>query len=419
MKKLTSISNRRIPRSVWYLLSLFVASLFFLLLQGGRISGIMFLFVCVIAIYLTLGRWSGIQKAEGTRTILNSTGGNKLTAGQSLQLKVVFYIPGYWPLPFVIIKEKLSRRGGLITAHEGTIVLDWARRGDLVYSTPPLKRGTYHFERTELVTTDIFGLIEHRGETNVPQYITVLPEMVDLRETVQLRQLLRGMQHHTLSTLAHRETTQINGVREYIYGDKVSRIHWNATARTGIWKSKEFEREALPKTVLVLDRSQLAYSNDAHFELAVSIVASLLRFGFDKHLPMSLLSVGQESRFFNGGLYHDNYDEMMTHLVDVEHDGKYTLEHSLTSSANQFAGGSFFIFVSPRQGAEMAQCISWVKRNGMKGCQMIVEPQASSTILKAKHLEWISYLQSEGIIGYVISDLSRLPSVLEGAKTYG
>jgi len=419
MKKLTSISNKRIPKAVWYLSSLFIASLFYLLLQGGRISGIMFFFVCVITIYLILGRWSGIRKVEGTRTLLNATGSNKITAGQSLQLKVVFYVPGFWPLPYVTIKEKLMRKGGLLTVHQGTIVLNWARMGDLTYSTPPLARGIYHFERTELVTTDIFGLIEHRGETNVPRYITVLPEMVDLRESIQLRQLLRGMQHHTLSTLAHRETTQINGVREYIYGDKLSRIHWNATARTGVWKSKEFEREALPQTILVLDRNHTVYSNAAQFELAVSIVASFLRFGFEQHMPMHLLSVGQDLKHFNGGLYQDNFEEMMTHLVDVEPDGIYSLEHSLTALGNQFIGGSFFIFISPKAGTEMAKCISWVKRNGMKGCQILVEPQGSSTVLKAKNQEWIEYLYAEGMMGYAISELSMLPMKLEGAKMHG
>lgn len=415
MKKQASISGRRIPRPVWYLSILFMTTVFYLLLQGGRISGIMFLFVCVICIYLILGRWSGIKNVEGTRVLLNAAGGNRLTAGQSLQLKVVFYVPGFWPIPYVKIKERLTRHGGQITINEGTIVLDWARRGDLIYSTPPLKRGTYHFEQTELVTSDIFGLIEHRGQTSVPQFLTVLPQMVDLRQSIQLRQLFKGMQHHTLSTLAHQETTQINGVREYIYGDRLSRIHWNATARTGVWKSKEFEREALPKTIIVLDRNRQVYFNQEHFELAVSVVSSLLRFGFDQRLPMGLLSVGQESKLFNGGIYNDNFEEMMTHLVDTEADGFYTLEQSLTTTTNQFIGGSFFIFVSPKQGTDIAQCISWLKRNGMKGSHMLIDSPVAT--LKNKHEDWLRFLHAEGMMGYVVSELSKLPAVLEGAKT--
>jgi hypothetical protein len=65
----------------------------------------------------------------------------------------------------------------------------------------------------------------------------------------------------------------------------------------------------------------------------------------------------------------------------------------------------------------MAQCISWLKRNGMKGCHMLVDSETSR--VKAKHEEWLAFLQTEGMTGYLISDLNKLPSMLEGANSYG
>ncbi len=148
---------------------------------------------------------------------------------------------------------------------EASLVPDWKRRGELEYTTPPLRRGFYHFAGTECSTEDVFGLFQHKAALELPYSVAVLPQTVAIKEWKQLHQLLNGTSHHSASTRAYRETTQLNGVREYIYGDRLSRIHWNATAKTGTWKSKEFERESLPKTVFLLDRAQSSYMNGEIF----------------------------------------------------------------------------------------------------------------------------------------------------------
>ncbi|MDG0812063.1 DUF58 domain-containing protein [Cohnella rhizosphaerae] len=61
----------------------------------------------------------------------------------------------------------------------------------------------------------------------------VLPRTVELQEWRHLRKARTGQIEQRASSLWARETTQIDGVREYIHGDRMSRIHWNATARTG------------------------------------------------------------------------------------------------------------------------------------------------------------------------------------------
>jgi len=383
-----------------------------MLFQGGKLSAITFMFATAICIYLISGRWSGIRRSEGSRELLNSMGGGKLMAGQHLQMKLVFYIPGIWPLPYVRIKETLVRKNGETIVQTGTIVPDWARRGELVYSTPPLRRGTYRFDNTEMTTTDIFGLIQHKGQSSMPYYLTVIPETVDLQQWTQFQQILRGMQHRTLSMHAHRETTQINGVREYIYGDRLSRIHWNATAKTGAWKSKEFEREALPKTIVVLDRMQRAYYDTMQYELAISIAASLLRYGEEQHLPMGLLSLGYDNQLFQAGVGGEHFDGMMMHLVDAEADGYETIEAGLQQHAARSVRGSMFIMVSPQRGKAIVDSVGWLKRHGMNACHILVE--SPNAAFRQENADWISKLHALGVIGFGVSSLRALPHAVEG-----
>ena len=136
--------------------------------------------------------------------------------------------------------------------------------GELSFQTPPLERGKYAFSDTECASEDIFGLIEHRGTFKAKGEFRVLPRTVFIPywQLYDRKSRLSGPQ--TAQTRSRRETTQINGVRDYVYGDRLSRIHWNATAKTGTWKSKEFEHESIPKTILVLDALAGSYEQGKH-----------------------------------------------------------------------------------------------------------------------------------------------------------
>src|SRR5690606_10053746 len=113
-------------------------------------------------------------------------------------------------------------------------------------------------------------------------------------------------------------TTQINGIRDYVYGDRLSRIHWNATARTGKWKSKEFERESLPKMVVILDGNRSSYHSDEQFELGVSAAASVLKFGTMNALSQGLIITDENFELVPPERQTAHRNTMMNHLIVTE-----------------------------------------------------------------------------------------------------
>ncbi|MEF3311529.1 DUF58 domain-containing protein [Paenibacillus sp. GYB004] len=369
-----------------------------------------FIIVAALCLYLALSRWSGISKTEGSRSLLNSEHEAVVEAGTSLAVKIDVHIPGLWPIPYVSIKDHLVRRGGEEHVFETFLIPDWKRRGEVSYRTPPLRRGYYHFGDTDCATEDIFGLFQHRGRLEMPHTFGVLPQKTHIRDWKQLHQLFRGMHHHSATTRSHRETTQINGVREYIYGDRLSRIHWNATAKTGTWKSKEFERESLPKTVILLDRNIRAYRSKEHFELAVSIVASLIDYGASRDLALGLLSVGKNSKYFEPKLSASHQKTIMNHLIDVEPDGQHALIDVLRDRARLFMPGVFFTIVSPQYGETMIQSLSWIEQRQMNPCHMWV----ASGVPSADQERWKRQLQTTGTMGYAVASLDELALALGG-----
>ncbi len=388
----------------WGVSLTFVFSLMYLLFQGGKLAFMVFIIVSVLCLYLGLSRWSGIAKTQGERMLLNPNHEQVLEAGTSLAVQIRVQIPGFWPIPFVSIKDQLVRKGAEEQVFESYLTPDWKRRGEISYRTPPLRRGFYTFGQTECSTEDIFGLFESKGRMSMPYSFGVLPRKVHIREWKQLHQMFRGMHHHSASTRSHRETTQINGVREYIYGDRLSRIHWNATAKTGTWKSKEFERESLPKTIVLLDRNPKHYKNKEHFELAVSIAASLLDYGARKDLALGLVSVGKESNYFEPKLSSSHHKIIGNHLIDVEPDGPYTLLEVLKNRARQFTPGTFFTVISPQYGEPLLQAMSWIDHREMNPCHMWISSEQPESAQEA----WRKQMHVKGFMGYPVASLEDL-----------
>jgi uncharacterized protein (DUF58 family) len=409
----------RFQSAFWYVLSCVVFSFFFLLFQGGKLATMLFVIVTILSIYLLLGNWSGIKRTQGVRTLANADQEVRLDAGQSLQVQLQLQIPGIWPIPYILIKDRLIRQNGEELVFEGSLVPDWKRRGELSYLTSPLKRGYYSFGTTECATEDVFGLFQHKGRLELPQQLSVFPQTVAIKDWMQFHQMLKGMQYHSSSTRAHRETTQINGVREYMYGDRLSRIHWNATAKTGTWKSKEFERESLPKTVLLLDRTHRAYSDTEQFELAVSVVASLFRFGASRELALGLLSVGRDTVYFEPKKSHSQHKRIMNHLVSVEADGFRSLYEVIKQRSRQLPPGSFFVIISPQKDAAMLQILSWLHQYQINPCHIGVNSGYAAVLSnEAEREDWLKRVHSKGFMGYELSALSELPDLLRGTKRY-
>ena len=90
--------------------------------------------------------------------------------------------------------------------------------------------------------------------------------------------------------------------REYVPGDEVRRIHWNATARTGKWITTQYEQERIADVALVLDarhKSTVDYahlgpkSTHALFEYSVRACASLAQLMLARGNRVGLLSYGK------------------------------------------------------------------------------------------------------------------------------
>lgn len=275
---------------------MYISCLFYFLFQGGKTSVMLFAMATVLLFYWIVVLFGGIRKVQGQRAIGDGSG-VFFPAQSQLFITLRVTVPGFMPIPYIVVHDDLHRFGISYSTIESAVALGAGRSAAITYRTPALARGYYEFVPTSCVSRDLFGLFEQNGVLNAPSTFYVTPSVVAIpRWTLAERQAGQGS-HATSSVRRHRESSQQNGVREYVYGDKLSRIHWNATAKTGTLKTRQFDPESPSPIVLVLDCRASSYEGnksgaEQRFEVAVSAMASLVQYGAQCQRPTYVAAIG-------------------------------------------------------------------------------------------------------------------------------
>lgn len=385
----------------------------YVLFQGGKTSLMLLSMVTLLCVYLAIAGFSGVRRAQGVRRLSSGPDHEELLhAGDQVQVQLSLTIPGFLPLPYVVVREMLHRHNGESWSFKESLIPNMRGNGELSFQTPPLERGKYVFSETECASEDIFGLIEHRGKFKAKGEFRVLPRTVFIPywQLYDRKSRLSGPQ--TALTRSRRETTQINGVRDYVYGDRLSRIHWNATAKTGNWKSKEFEHESVPKTILVLDALASSYEHGDSFEIAVSTAASLLEYGARERMGMGLLTLSDETSYMAPSESQLERQKMMHHLVDIQYNGQDThLLPGVEKIARQLPQGAYFVVISPQKDEKILELLRWADTRGMTPCHILMDTSESR-----RSAEWNAMLRGRGTRSFTVSHLQELPTVMGGGS---
>lgn len=139
------------------------------------------------------------------------------------------------------------------------------------------KRGYHSFGPATLTTGDPFGFVAREQGMKRVDYLTVYPEVLSMPALgLPARQPLGDL--HPVQPLVE-DPLRVEGVRPYVAGDSPRRIHWRATARTGVMQVKRYERTASPTVALFVDTNTFEFfwegQTTALLELTISTAASL------------------------------------------------------------------------------------------------------------------------------------------------
>ena len=143
---------------------------------------------------------------------------------------------------------------------------------------------------------DLFGLHRRFRVDAEPTFLLVYPRIVPLEgyDLTSRRPIGDVLLTHRL----FEDPTRIAGVRPYELGDPLNRVHWRATARTGVLHSKVHEPSTLSGATVLLDFHTAGYHQRGEpfrSELAVTAALSLANAVYEMGQQVGLVTNGRDA----------------------------------------------------------------------------------------------------------------------------
>jgi uncharacterized repeat protein (TIGR01451 family) len=243
---------------------------------------------------------SWITNLEATRDC-NRT---EAEVGQTIAFVITVENHGGLPVAWALVEDMLPR--GAIVSRPPRIEVKGHRlavvmlrpygRKTLNYQLHFAMRGYYQVGPMVLETGDLFGLHRRFRVVTDPVYILVYPKVVPLPGyDIASRRPIGEIR------LTHRlfeDPTRIAGVRAYQPGDPLNRVHWRATARTGVLHSKVYDASTIAGATVVLDfhRDSFPARNEpGRSELAVTAAVALANAVALMGQPIGLITNGRDA----------------------------------------------------------------------------------------------------------------------------
>ncbi len=257
------------------------------------------------------------------------------------------------------------------------------------------RRGAFPLGPTILTSGDPFGLFRLQRSFPARSSLIVLPMIFHITSFLSPPGLLPGGQ--VIRRKATDVTPHAAGVREYVPGDPMKRIHWPTTVRRGQLMVKEFEQDPQAEVWLFLDAQESVHSQkpfkeheqkaDAFLfkvdalllgrrpqfhlppstlEYAVSISASLAHYFLSQRRAVGLVTSGRAYTMIPAERSERQESKILETLAFVEAEGSLSLAGLVGAQARQLPQGSSAILVTPSVSSELLLAVDDLQRRSLR-----------------------------------------------------
>jgi uncharacterized protein (DUF58 family) len=258
------------------------------------------------------------------------------------------------------------------------------------------RRGAFPLGPTILSSGDPFGLFPTRRTIPATDTLVVLPMTVDIPTFPPPPGLLPGgkaIRQKTMDVTPHAA-----GVREYVPGDPMKRIHWPSTARRGRFMVKEFEQDPQADIWLFLDAQRdVQFSLDASqvrvndegfffrrpkvelpcdtFEYAVSAAASLARFFLNEKKAVGMACAASHFTVVSAERGERQLGKILETLAFLQPEGTMPLLGLITMQANLLPLGSGVVLITPDARPELLVAVEDLQRRNLRPVVVLIKSE--------------------------------------------
>jgi uncharacterized protein (DUF58 family) len=249
------------------------------------------------------------------------------------------------PILWIEVEDQSDLPGydaSTVRATGGDSALSWRAEGICT------RRGLFTLGPWRARLSDPFGLFEVVHEFAHTQSILVYPPVVHL-PTIQLPKGAATGTGRT-SRRALELTTNAAGVRAYVHGDSLNRIHWRATAHRDELMVREFDLEPSGDLWIVLDLEegvQAGEGEESTEEYGVILAASLADRMLRENRAVGLVAYGEDRTFLLPQRGKAFQWRILQALATVQAGGKWSLGRVLAEMDRNLGRGMTLTVITP------------------------------------------------------------------------
>jgi uncharacterized protein (DUF58 family) len=210
------------------------------------------------------------------------------------------------------------------------------------------RRGLFKLGPVRMLTGDPFGIFQ--GTVTYPSETSfiVYPPLIELPGLPMPSGTASGTSRSSLRTF--HVTTDASGIRAYVPGDSLHRIHWLSSARTGELRSKEYDLEPSGNLWIILDLDAAVHAGEdeeSTEEYAVKLTGALIHQAIRENKAVGLVAYGAEKTVIPPAKGARQLWRLMEQLALVAADGRLPLHRVMTDVSAQLGKGLSVVVITP------------------------------------------------------------------------
>jgi uncharacterized protein (DUF58 family) len=242
-----------------------------------------------------------------------------------------------------------------------------------------IQRGGFQLGPARISTGDPFGIFKAGKTISHTETLVVYPVIHEIQSFPLPMGLLPGGQ--IINRKSPDVTPHASGVREYVHGDALKRIHWLTSVRRNRLMVKEFEQDPQAEVWLFLDSHRMVHSEKPYkqegfsvdamifarrpaykmppstLEYAVSITASLAHYFIAQRRAVGYASAGYSFDFHPAERSERQEAKILETLSFVEANGSLSIAELVSAQASQLPKGSTVLLVTPTVRSNLLQAV--------------------------------------------------------------
>ena len=260
-------------------------------------------------------------------------------------------------------------------------------------------RGGFQLGPTKITSGDPFGIFRVSRVFPASSTLMVLPMIFPVNQFLSPPGLLPG--GRAIRRKSMDITPHAAGVREYVTGDAMKRIHWPTSIRRDQLMVKEFEQDPQAEVWLFLDTYKSVHIEKASEEIispvddlillrrpkfklprstleySISITASLAHYFLEQRRSVGLVtSLGRSYKIIPAERSERQEAKILEALAFLQAESTFTLPSLVTAQLGQLPQGSSAILVTPMIWSELLLGVDSLQRRKLRPVVVLLMSQS-------------------------------------------